>query len=285
MRSYFSHVAAKALGQPVVLQPRVPSLFEPPPALRMARLGPIPFLNVNPEPRPDSADSLPSGDLPSRTRPSTPTSSSSSDEQASERRRPPANQDQAVGQRILGRKREQPVAFQTDAVDAGETVGASVAAEKPPRPKSQIVPASPPPRTEQRGAKSADPPMLTGAEVTTRRQSPSDERRSEITVRRESAPPVLDPLSSMRPETRVLATDRTESSISSSRPISKAPDFPIIDSRDSESKDSGLSVSVVIGRVNVQVALPQPAPVRLSRPTPPPMLSLEQYMKQRGGQG
>jgi hypothetical protein len=282
MGSYFNHVAAKVLGRPVVLQPRVPSLFEPPPALRMARLGPIPFLNANPESRPASADSLPSGNLPSLTRPSTPTSSSYSDEQASERRRPPANQDQAVGQRILGRKREQPVAFQTDAVDGGETVGASVATEKPLRPKSQIVPASPS-RTEQRGAKCADPPMLTGAEVTTWRQSPSDERRSEITVRQEPAPPVLDPLSSMRPETRVLATDRTESSISSSRPTSNAPDFQIIDSR--ESKDSGLSVSVVIGRVNVQVALPQPAPVRLSRPTPPPMLSLEQYMKQRGGQG
>ena len=59
MGSYLNHVAAKALGQSVALQPRVPSLFEPPPALRSARLGPFPLLKVEPEKCLDSGDSGP----------------------------------------------------------------------------------------------------------------------------------------------------------------------------------------------------------------------------------
>ena len=43
------------------------------------------------------------------------------------------------------------------------------------------------------------------------------------------------------------------------------------------------NVSVVIGRVVVQAVLPPAPPLRAPTPPPAPMLSLEQYLKQRGG--
>jgi hypothetical protein len=83
---------------------------------------------------------------------------------------------------------------------------------------------------------------------------------------------------------RATVRERSEFAALSERPSSKAPTFTPTEMKTTEDAAREFNVSVVIGRVNVQAVLPQ-SPARPAHSAPAPLLSLEQYMKQRGGQG
>jgi hypothetical protein len=284
MGSYLNHVAAKALGQSVTLQPRVPSLFEPPPALRSARLAPFPPLKADSDTRLDSGDSAtPQHDWRSRSlsRPETPVASVY-DHQSSERQTP--GKDQPTVSRITGLKRRQSVPIEPVALSADETERVPPAPDS--RAKPRIIPTGAP-RTEPARSDAIEPPKWTDYRIATqqRKASPEAEPRSEAISRKEPDVRDAEQRVSARPEVRsVTAPERAEVAAHSLRPApKKMPTFPRAEARDAEETDGGFNVSVVIGRVNVQAVLPQPAPVRLAHSSPAPLLSLEQYLKQRGG--
>jgi len=286
MGSYLNNVAAKALGQSVALRPRVLSLFEPPPALRSARLAPFPSLKADPDTRLDSGDSAaPQHDWWSRGRMSrreTPVASADGEQNAGERQA--HDSDQATVSRITGHKRRQPVSIEPAALSRDETDGVAHAPEGPAPAKPRITPAAAP-RTEKVRSDAIEPSKGTDTGIASqlRRASPDAESRSDATSRKEDR---RDPEQSVsaRPEVRsVAAPERAEVAAHSLRPAPKTPTFPRADARDAEEKERGFSVSVVIGRVNVQAVLPQPAAFRLAHSSPAPLLTLEQYLKQRGG--
>jgi hypothetical protein len=51
-----------------------------------------------------------------------------------------------------------------------------------------------------------------------------------------------------------------------------------------QANEVGPNISVVIGRVSVQAVMQQAAAVRPPLSPPAPLLSLDQYLKQRGGE-
>jgi hypothetical protein len=287
MGSYLNHVAAKALGQSVVLQPRVPSLFEPPPALRLARLSPIPSLKAGVETRLDSADSLTTQrDWRYRTWPGTREMRVAFvDDQQSESERPKGDRDHAAVSRIIGHKRREPVGMEPDALTVPETESVSPAPDRISRRKPRITPA-PVSRTEQTRPAAIEPATWkdTGGGEPRRKAAPATEPRSEAIRPKELDVDEPEARVSVRHEARsVAAPERAEVAAQSQLPSPKTPTFPLAETKDAEERDGGFSVSVVIGRVNVQAVLPQPVPVRLTHSAPAPLLSLEQYMKQRGG--
>jgi hypothetical protein len=285
MGSYLNHVAAKAMGQPIALQPRVPSLFEPPPALRSARLGPFPFLKAEPETRLDSGDSgrphewSPRGRLSKRE-----TRVATGDDQESGSERQTRDADRAKGSRIMGHTPRQTAPAEPEPLSVSKAESASSGVESVARTKPRIVPAAVP-GTEPTRWDAAEPPKLAETGIAPQRPKLSPtEPRPESTLRKEpqdgdSESPVF-----VRQEERSIAAPaRAEVPAHSQPPTPRTPAFPRPEANDTQEKDGGFSVSVVIGRVNVQAVLPQPAPVRLAHPAPAPLLSLEQYLKQRGG--
>jgi hypothetical protein len=289
MASYLNHVAAKALGQSVTLQPRVPSLFEPPPALRSARLTPFPFLKADPETLPDAADSM----IPQRDRWSRGlvskrrTPIGSVDGRQSLDQRQTSEKDEATVSRITGLKRREPVSIEPAVSSVDETERVPSAPEFDARAKPRITPAVES-RTEQVRSGAIETPKGTDTGIAAaqlRRDSRATEPRSEATSRKEQDADVSDPEphASARSEARsVTAMDRADVAAHSLRPAPRTPTFQRVEAR-GEERDGGFSVSVVIGRVNIQAALPQSSPVRLAHSSPAPLLSLEQYLKQRGG--
>jgi hypothetical protein len=284
MASYLNHVAAKAVGQTAALQPRVPSLFEPPPALRSARLTPFPFLKVDSDTRFDSADSsTPQLDWRSRNlrRPETPVASI--DDQHSGRQGQIADKDPGPVSRITGHKRREPVPIEPVLSAADETTDTPSTPDS--RTKPRIVPLAAT-RTEHARADAIGPPESADIGIT----APSPKAPPLRAARSEATPPgepdARDPDQrlSTRPEVHdVTPPERAEVVTQSLRPVPRVPTFRRAEARDGEDTERGFSVSVVIGRVNVQAVLPQPAPVRLTHSAPAPMLSLDQYLKQRGG--
>jgi hypothetical protein len=287
MGSYLNHVAAKALGQSVALQPRVPSLFEPPPTLRLARVAPFPSLQADPETRLDAGESVThqseswSRDRASRRE--TPLASVDDKQSVGDRQTPDSNQ--ATVSRITGNKPRRPVSIEPAVLPVDETrLGPSP--EGLARAKSRIALATTP-GTEQVRPEAIEPPKLTNTRVATaqlRRAAPATDTQSDTTSYRKFEVRDSERAVSVRPEVRsVAAPERTEAVDHLLRPAPKTLTSSRAEASEVEEKDRGLNVSVVIGRVNVQAVLPQPTPVRLAHLAPPPMLSLEQYLKQRGG--
>jgi hypothetical protein len=285
MGSYLNHVAAKALGQSVALQPRVPSLFEPAPALRSARLGPFPLLKVEPETRRDSADSGPPHDWSPRGRLSnreTPVAAGEDQQGGSERQT--RDTDQTTSARIMGHKPRQTAPTEAAAFSVSKTDPAAPAPESVAHMKPRIVPAAVP-GTEPVRSDATEPPKPSETGIAPQRpkRSPT-EPRSESTLRKGQQDGDSETPVSVRNDARsVPAPARTKVLTHSQQPTAKTPPFQRTDATDAQEKDAGFSVSVVIGRVNVQAVLPPPAPVRLVRPAPAPLLSLEQYLNRRGG--
>jgi hypothetical protein len=285
MGSYLNHVAAKALEQPIALQPRVPSLFEPPPALRSARLGPLPFLKVEPETRLDSGDSGPPHDWSPRGRIrnwETRVATGGDQESGSERQTRDA--DRTKGSRIMGHKARQTAPAEPAALSVSKAESTPSAVESVARTKPRIVPADGPGREPAR-SDAAEPPKLAETGIAPQRPKLSPTEPRPESTRRKQPPdgdsefPVF-----VRHEQRSVAADaRAEVPTYSQPPTPKPLAFPRTEPNDAQEKDGGFSVSVVIGRVNVQAVLSQPAPARLAHPAPAPLLSLEQYLKQRGG--
>lgn len=285
MASYLNHVAAKALGQSVALQPRVPSLFEPPSTLRSARLTPLPFLRADSDTRLDSGDSsTPNHDWWSRGRVSrrvTPVASGDGQQSGDDQQT--QDTDKAAVSRITGHKRRQPASMEPASLSGDETE------RVPPAPDSRATPRIVPgfaPRAQQERSGAIESPKWTdtGIAAQPRKAPPATELQSEPTPRREPDVRDAEQRVSTRPEVRSVATpERAEVAAQYLRPNPKVPSFARAEARNAEEKDGGFSVSVVIGRVNVQAALPQAAPARLAHSSPAALLSLEQYLRQRGG--
>jgi hypothetical protein len=285
MGSYLHDIAARALGQSSTLQPRVPSLFEPPPALRSARLTPFPFLKADSESCMDSGDSTtPQQDWRSRSLSRRETPVASSDNQPGKSDSDKPGGDHADASRITGRNRRQAASTEPAALCADETEPVPSAPDS--RAKPRIVPAVVT-STGQVRSDANEPPKGRDAGIVVarlRKNSPAMEPRSKATYRKEPDVTDSEPRASMRPGVRnVEAPERAEVAALSLRPAPRTPTFPRAEARNVEDTDGVFSVSVVIARVNVQAVLPQPTPVRLAHPSPAPLLSLEQYLRQRGG--
>jgi hypothetical protein len=209
------------------------------------------------------------------------------DERQSAGERHTSDKDEATVSRITGHKRREPVSIEPAVSSVDETERVLSAPEFEARAKPRITPAVAQ-RTEQVRLGTIETPKGTDTGIAAaplRRNSRATEPRSETRSRKETDADVSDPepITSTRSEARsVTAMDRAEVAAHSLRPAPRAPIFQRVEARDEE-RDGGFSVSVVIGRVNIQAALPQSAPVRLVHSSPAPLLSLEQYLKQRGG--
>ncbi|HME35227.1 MAG TPA: hypothetical protein VKF84_08310 [Candidatus Sulfotelmatobacter sp.] len=278
MGNYLSHVAARALGQSPALQPRVPSLFEPPPALRSARLGPFPSLKTDPNTRVDAGDSLTAPSPQTRTRRRETRAVSTDDHSSGER-----GSDGDPAPRITGHKLRTPNAAEQAAAPADGNRYVQPAQEISVHPRPQIVPAAANAAPAPAGAREAS------LESDTRVTKPRGTAVAGIGSRLEKSFPrdpqigVSEKRLPERPEERsAAAPERKEIPAHSQRPAPQSLAFPPAGTKDADNRDGGFSVSVVIERVNVQAVMPQPAPVRAARSSPAPMLSLEQYMKQRG---
>jgi hypothetical protein len=284
MASYLNHVAAKALGQSTAVQPRVPTLFESPPALRSARLTAFPLLKADSESRLDSGDSVttqPDWRFRNLIRREAPVASGGDEPSGSERQT--LHKDQPPVSRITGHKRREAVSIEPAVLSVEETEHVPRAPDS--RAKPRIIPAVAR-RTEQVQSDASDLVKSADSGITAQRRkdSPATEPRSESTSRSERDVRDFEPRVSTRPEVQsVTAPERAEVVAQSLRPAPQTPTFPRAEARDSQDTDRGFNVSVVIGRVNVQAVLPQPGPVRLAHSAPAPLLSLEQYLKQRGG--
>ncbi len=287
MGSYLNHIAEKALGQSVLLQPRVPSLFEPPPTLRLARFSPIPSLKADVETRPDAADSVtPQDDAHIRTIPSTRENPIGSSYGPQNDRAATGDQDAPVA-RITGRKRSPQFALGPKALSEEERESDSAPPEPSVRPKHRITP------RQSRETERTLPDALreatwTDAELATQRPrvAPVAGPRSTPTHPKETEVDKSESHGPVREEPRrVTVPDRAEFALHSERLSPKIPKFPPTETKAMEQPTREFNVSVVIGRVNVQAVFPQAAPARPAHTAPAPLLSLEQYMKQRGGQG
>ena len=282
MASYLNHVAAKAVGQTTALQPRVPSLFEPPPALQSARLTPFPLLKVDSDTRFDTADSAtPQREWRLRNPPRPETPVASVEDQPRGSLGQIADKDPGPVSRIPGHKRREPIPIEPVLSAANETADTPSMPDS--RTKPRIVPLAATRSEHARADAIASPDSADIVMPPSTKAPPLRATRSQATPA--GKPDTRDPDQrlSIRPEVHdVTPPRRAEVVTQSLRPVPRTPTFPRAEARDTEATERGFSVSVVIGRVNVQAVLP-PATVRVAHCAPAPMLSLDQYLKQRGG--
>jgi hypothetical protein len=287
MGSYLNHVAEKALGQPVMLQPRVPSLFEPPPTLRLARFSPIPSLKADVEIRPDAADSVtPQYDAHIRTIPTTRENPAGPSYGHQKDSAPTSDQDTPAA-RITGRKPTPRLALEPNALTVQEGESDSATPESSSRPKQRITPRQFR-ETERTLPDAIHEATREDARLATHRSTGTSvaEARSEAVHHKDAEINQRESHSAVREEPRrVTVPERPDLAVHSQRPFPQTPTFPPTETKATEDGAREFNVSVVIGRVNVQAVFAQPAPARPVHAAPEPLLSLEQYMKQRGGQG
>jgi hypothetical protein len=269
-----------------MLQPRVPSLFEPPPTLRLARFSPIPSMKADAGTRSDAADLTPQADAHIRTRPGTRENPDGPSLGQPNDSAPTGNKDAPVV-RITGRKRSPQLALEPNALTMQERESDSATPEPSSRPKQGITSRQPretgrslPDAIHEARWSDAALPMQRS------RVTPVPEPQSIPAHHKDTEVEKSESHGLMREEPRrVTVPERAEFALHSERPSPKIPTFPATETKASEDAAREFNVSVVIGRVNVQAVFPQSPPARPARTAPAPLLSLEQYMKQRGGHG
>jgi hypothetical protein len=273
MASYLHNVAARVLAQSVSVQPRLPSLFEPPATSLSARL--VPFTNLRPVP--DGQEGHEPAVLASTVGPqpegrmsaTLPTAHDNSRRKQGKDQDPPQALHPAE-ERKTGRDKPAPL------VPHGRESDDSILAENPPpRPRPRIAPAT----FISDEIRSVVPPTNDASA-----RAPADGFPSAVLTRPESRPHA-DPIAQRASEPSALEFDARPPRASqppAPLPLTQQPAAVTVPSV-SHAVEPGPNVSVVIGRVSVQAVMPQPFAVRPPSPPPAPLLSLEQYLKQRGG--
>lgn len=323
MGNHLNKVTAEALGRSIAVKPRVPSLFEPPPVSLSARFTAFPSLKAERETRLDPDHHLPSRVAPlalkhrlreDHVRPANDVNDErfsiarnasshwqsraaadlapgqeevhGGDRQGTSERQERQTDDQPKPLRIIGRKRKEapptgPAVSTVREADVMELAPKQLCwAEPGITPALSLKPEGKEPEVRENKQE---------ARADFRRFSSQRQKTSGVGPR--SQGPVLQEQQSAEDTVRDSGSDRArrdtvfwrrETVASTERPALRVPALPVAELKKGE--ETTPNISVVIGRVSVQAVMPQPAPARLVLPPPAPLLSLEQYMKQRGGQ-
>lgn len=275
MASYLHNVAARVLQQSVSIQPRLPSLFEPPAASLSARLAP--FTNLRPgadvQQGHDGTVPAPStiGPQPEdRVSATLPTPHDDSHRQPAIVQDPPPLRRAAETRTVWDKTAPR--------IPHSESEDSVPAENPPPRPRPRIAPANfisdeisrvVPLAKEARAKAPVDGSL---SDVSTRESRP----HADAIAPRTSEPSALEfddrpPKASQQPAFLPLKQPPATAT-----PAVTAPSV-------SHAVEAGPNITVVIGRVSVQAVMPQSSAVRPPSPPPAPLLSLEKYLKQRGG--
>jgi hypothetical protein len=296
---YLRHIAAKVKGNAPVLRPRVPSLFEP----------------MGGSSTPRALEEVAEVTVPSSPEPSRGRSEAAVAGGDSRALRAPESIESAQQQRALA----EPIAVRTQrAASASESRRDDSTSEQQPTPfeHEQRVEVSP---QQERTARELATPSTVQSEARNAagEMSPEANRRApvETTLARESeairAQPRMRTLpvtradevaaepivkrSDTRPEQRPRAADGLRAAIEQigqfvSAPRAAPPPVPVATSAAkptamrAENRDEPAAIQVSIGRVIVEAVMPPAAPAPLpARPAPAPRLSLDDYLRQRGG--
>lgn len=270
MGDYLRTVAAKALGEAIV-RPRVPSLFEPPAGSLSARLMSVPLKRAEEIIRPEIEPFQPPAVITQK--------------------REPEKQQEGRGSADAG-----PVPRPQAIRSIRDLPAASTAQSMPrmnPHESRQVTPAA---EIADRRVPLPDPPAL-------RRPPQGHDARVDSGPARpqkatEQPPPTMRRIFQPRPEKPDTPVHRREApaTVAPDRapdPIRHAVPTPALTAnhaaavRTKEAQldrapDAGPSIEVVIGRVTVNAVMTPAAPARVAAAPPPPLLSLDQYLKQRG---
>jgi len=277
----------------VSVQPRLPSLFEPPRATLGSAFASSPKISFVPE-RPVAA-----GEATDAVRMQTPDSAARGRGDSAQAKRPvelespsipggPQAREQSQEQQkpiqvIATSKRGQTVSEPPPASHARQFTNTDSVVNKKLGPQTGINPAHASPldrkdrpvfqRSEQSARETAAAHGGTASHQSSRNPRPEAEEQTGTAVK-----PRGEESAAVR--RRPTVVQREAPAPSKVPALSPARDF---DSNQSDSREPGPQINVVIGRVSVQAIMPQAASQRVAPPPPAPLLSLEQYMKQRGG--
>jgi hypothetical protein len=282
MGNYLTSVAAKLQpgGQEraASLHPRIPSLFEPPLAALSARFTPTPRLRFDPDARAgvDRVTSALYLQFGSRLRAQEP---ENQDPAAYPIAKPLSNQPPANPLPIAQAKTVS-VAFEPRTpvreIEAPPTIPPfrptarirSAALLKPESPESDATIAEP---------KKAAFRMLMRDPESSEVGSPSEQRK----LAKHDVDRMVEHKAALG-ESRNESLTRPHQPVASDSQATAIPGWSRSQHIPPEAT-SDPSVNVVIGRVVVQAIHPPPPPLRVAPAPPTPMLTLEQYLKQRGG--
>jgi len=269
MGNYLKFVADRSQGKPVAVQPRVPSLFEPPAAAISARLMPFP---IKSEP-----------ELPAQEHPDPITARSQEPKQ--------------LASVVPYREQQAPRDPIRDVVVRREQAEPKAEISIPLRQPSVVqVSAAPPPREIQSVTVQTQKPLTPEAKIKSKsleegsREDTADGlkpgRRKAVQEKEQGAEPARFTVSTKKFEPQVLPVREQ------AHPQARQSVAPALVQHQTQKSASVVAepvedlrpvVNVTIGRVSVNAITERaPAPPRILQPSGPSM-SLDQYLKQRQG--
>jgi hypothetical protein len=280
MGSYLHNVAARVLGQSLSVQPRVPSLFEPPAASMANRL--TPFMNFKPAPawheESESAAHESWRFHPQLERVADTTGPISTHNNQPELQ----TQDQSRAQirpsfEQRQTERDTRKAIRPQSTESDRSLLAEIATQ--PKPRNVLA------NFLSDETRSAVPPERTARIESMARSLPLapqiGERELSLTNSSEPRPAKSEPRFEADSRTARLSVSPAPHGVPQRPPATPTP--PAERNVD-QANEVGPNISVVIGRVSVQAVMQQAAAVRPPLSPPAPLLSLDQYLKQRGGE-
>lgn len=251
MSNYLTNLVARTLDPSSVVQPRVASLFEPfANADAQGRFSPFALEAEEGDARPaESADETRAPAVPS-----------------------------SIPARVEGTTREHSARYHTQSpTDAVERQVASSAREESPAASAERTAASH--LTAQTHAEK-EAPTSSAASVVNSKDSASNRSAGDASeaVRERRATSESEGAPTPRASSRVV-----EPRLSRAPTVSAAQPSPASTAYDARREDAAPTIRVTIGRVDVRAVAPAPQERRRAPETPRPALTLEDYLRRRGG--